>query len=205
MRLAGRQAVGESTGRGAMGSCGCVVKSMPALQACVCVCGACMHACMHAPSCTHLTHAHLPLSCLPLCPPLRTCVQVHEATAELTANMAREHCVCMTFVRDAFGYVFTPRQASSSCRGGGVPFCMVGVLVGCVCVFAVCVSAWQRGIQAAGGARGVSSFSWDGGIRHEPSGYPAPRALMLPEPATPSPSLSSRPALSCRPSSLPLS
>lgn len=35
---------------------------------------------------------------------------MHEATAELTANMAREHCVCMTFVRDAFGYVFTPRQ-----------------------------------------------------------------------------------------------
>lgn len=37
-------------------------------------------------------------------------LEVHEATAELTANMAREHCVCMTFVRDAFGYVFTPRQ-----------------------------------------------------------------------------------------------
>ncbi|PSC74037.1 hypothetical protein C2E20_2624 [Micractinium conductrix] len=37
-------------------------------------------------------------------------LQVHEATADLTANMSQEHCVCMTFVRDAFGWVLSPHQ-----------------------------------------------------------------------------------------------
>ena len=48
--------------------------------------------------------------------------QVHEATTDLTANMNQEHCVCMTFVRDTFGWVLTPYQASRplgrGCRFG---------------------------------------------------------------------------------------
>ena len=39
-------------------------------------------------------------------------MQVHEATADLTANMNQEHCACMTYVRDSFGWVLTPYQAS---------------------------------------------------------------------------------------------
>jgi len=41
--------------------------------------------------------------------------QVHEATADLTANMNQEHCACMTYVRDSFGWVLTPYQASRLC------------------------------------------------------------------------------------------
>ena len=52
-----------------------------------------------------------PPACLPALP---ACLQVHEATAELTANMNQEHRVCMTFVRDAFGFVLTPLQASGA-------------------------------------------------------------------------------------------
>lgn len=39
-----------------------------------------------------------------------TWLEVHEATADLTANMNQEHCVCMSFVKDAFGYTLSPRQ-----------------------------------------------------------------------------------------------
>lgn len=41
-------------------------------------------------------------------------LKVHEATAELTANMNQEHCVCMTFLRDAFGYTLTPVQKAAA-------------------------------------------------------------------------------------------
>ena len=67
----------------------------------------------HAALCPPHTHSHThnPHPCPP--PNAR---QVHEATAELTANMNQEHCVCMTFLRDAFGYTLTPVQASSRPR-----------------------------------------------------------------------------------------
>jgi hypothetical protein len=39
-----------------------------------------------------------------------TWLKVHEATADLTANMNQEHFVCMTFVRDTLGWVLTPYQ-----------------------------------------------------------------------------------------------
>ena len=63
-----------------------------------------------------------PDPCLPalLCLPCLPCLQVHEATAELTANMNQEHRVCMTFVRDAFGFVLTPLQASRGTCAAGV-------------------------------------------------------------------------------------
>lgn len=46
------------------------------------------------------------------------CAQVQEATANLSANLAREHNVCMTFMRDAFAYALTPHQARPRQRAG---------------------------------------------------------------------------------------
>ena len=67
-------------------------------------------ACQGALPLTPVFPPRLP-ACLPCLP---ACLQVHEATAELTANMNQEHRVCMTFVRDAFGFVLTPLQASGA-------------------------------------------------------------------------------------------
>lgn len=63
--------------------------------------------------------------------------QVHEATADLTANMNAEFVACMHYVRDAFGYTLTPMQARGGAAlgewGVGVP---------------------NRGDESGGGCRG---------------------------------------------------
>ena len=73
--------------------------------------------------------------------------QVHEATADLSANMTQEHCVCMSFVRDAFGYVLSPQQARGACGGRGLR------RLGGACRGRVC-RGWGRASGGGGGLVG---------------------------------------------------